>query len=799
MRLKNQYMRRKIMFLALMGMALLNGARADAQAGDKVDLVEPRVDAANSRFFFFSSASRPFGMVNLSPDMILSGTWGSGYRYNEDTIRCFSHIHGWELSGIPVLPTTGPFRGQQGPDHYGSSYSHEQEVVHPGYHKVVLKDYGVTAELTSTMRVGFHRYTYPASKESAILFDFTTVLGSSGTDSAVTRRVSNKELEGQVVMAATSRRPKPVTVYFVVALDKAFGHFGGWKDGQIVPVKDVIEGRRTGAYVQFATTAGEVRQMKVAISYVSIAQARNNLVKELPHWDFDRVVADSRREWNAWLGRIDVTGGTLTGRRRFYTDLWHALQGRRVVNDVSGTYIDNTGVRPRVGQIPLDGAGRPRFNHYNSDSYWGAQWSINTLWGLVYPEVTEGFINSMLMMYDDGGLIPRGPSGGNYTYVMTGATTTPFIVSAYMKGIRGFDIRKAYEGMRKDHFPGGMMGKVGYEFNTALGGGIGEYIEKGYVPYPLSAKKYGLHMDGSAQTLEYAYQDYAMAQMAKALGKQDDYALFMRRAANYKNIWNKDIGWMWTRDRDGKWNEPVDVLQYEHGWVEGNAAQYSWFVPHDVAGLIGLVGGRDSFSRKLNTSFEKARVHGFVSGDFRDPVEQARLRRVYINYGNQPCMETPWLFNFSGAPWLTQYWTRQVIDSLYSGISPQKGYGGDEDQGLMGALAVLLKIGLFSTNGGAMEHPFYEIGSPVFDKVTIHLDPKYYPGKEFVIETVNNGPHNYYIRSARLNGQVLDRPWMYHDVFVKGGKLVLTMGDSPDKRWGSEPAVAPPSMSSNLK
>lgn len=762
----------------------------------KTDLVEPMVDAANSRFFYFSSASRPFGMVNLSPDMALNGTWNTGYRYNEDTIRCFSHIHCWELSGIPVLPTTGVFKGQLGPDRYGSSYSHQQEIAKPGYHKVVLKDYGITAELTSTTRVGFHKYTYPKSAASHILFDFTTVLGSSGTQHASVYKVNNQSIEGEVTMAATVRRPKPVTVYFVTDFDKPFDSFNGWQNGAIIAGRDKVEGSHTGVYVSFATAANETRQMKVAISYVSIDEARKNMQAELPHWDFNRVVKESANEWNEWLGRIEVEGGTLTEQRRFYTDLWHALQGRRIVSDVSGTYIDNTGTKPRTGHIPLDASGKPKFNEYNSDSFWGAQWSINTLWGLVYPELMESFVNSLLQMYDDGGLIPRGPSGGNYTYVMTGAPTTPFIVSAYMKGIRGFDISKAYDGMRKDHFPGGMMSKAGYEHNTFKGGGIEEYMELGYVPNPLSKTKYGYHMDGSAQTLEYAYQDYALAQMAKSLGKQDDYQLFSKRALNYKNVFDKEAGWMWTRNREGKWNQPVDILQYEHGFVEGNAAQYTWWVPHDVKGLIELIGGPEAFTGKLNEAFTKARSHGFVSGKSENPADQELLRRVYINYGNQPCMETPFLFNYAGKPWLTQYWTRQLIDSVYSGISPQKGYSGDEDQGLMGSLAVLLKIGLFSTNGGTSGKPFYEISSPVFKKITIHLNQKYYPGKQFVIETKNNGPKNFYIQSASLNGNTWNQPWLLHQLLVKGGQLVLQMGEKPNKRWGSDAKNVPPSMSS---
>ncbi len=540
--------------------------------------------------------------------------------------------------------------------------------------------------------------------------------------------------------------------------------------------------------------AGEVRKMKVAISYVSEAQARLNLNSELPHWDFEKTTQDSRTDWNIWLKRIDIEGGNAVERSRFYTDLWHALQGRRIISDVNGKYSDMTGPERLIKQIPLDAQGKPKYNHHNSDSFWGAQWTINTLWHLVYPEVTESFVNSMVMMYQDGGLIPRGPAGGNYTYVMTGAATTPFIVSAYLKGIKGFNLEKAYEGLRKNHFPGGMMSKAGYEHNTFKGGGIEYYIERGYVPHPLTNIRYGFHQDGSTQTLEYAYQDYTLAQMAKKLGKNDDYELFMKRATNYKNIWNADIGWMWNRTLDGKWAEPVDILRYDNGWEEGTAAQYVWFVPHDVQGLIKLIGSREAFTAKLNDSFEKAQKHDFTSGKSHDKETMEKLRRVYINYGNQPSIQTAFLFNYSGAPWLTQYWSRQVVEKVYSGISPDYGYSGDEDQGLMGSLAVLMKSGIFSVNGGTSPEPFYEISSPTFNKITFHLNPKYYSGKTFTIEAKNNGSKNYYIQSANLNGKPLDRPWLLHDTLVKGGKLTLNMGANPNKTWGSKPEQAPPSM-----
>ncbi len=759
-----------------------------------VDLVYPLLDAANSRWFFFNSATRPFGMVNLSPDNAIDSDWNAGYRYEKDSIKCFSHVHCWQLSGIPVMPTTGDFKGHLGSNQYGSKFSHENEVIKAGYHKVVLDAYGITAELTSTTRVGFHKYTFPKSAQSQILFDFSTFLGPSDTQKGFVKKVSNQEIEGYAIMASTVRRPKTLTVFFVAQFDKPFDSLKGWRKGQLEDINKTIEGEKVGAYINFSTQTGEVRKMKVAISYVSEEQARLNLISELSHWNFEKAVKESREDWNKWLSRIEVEGGTTIEKRRFYTDLWHALQGRRIISDENGKYSDMTGAERRIGQIPLDEKGKPKYNHHNSDSFWGAQWTINTLWHLVYPEVTESFVNSMVMMYQDGGLIPRGPAGGNYTYVMTGAATTPFIVSAYLKGIKGFDIEKAYEGLRKNHFPGGMMSKAGYEHNTFKGGGIEYYMERGYVPHPLSKIKYGFHQDGSTQTLEYAYQDYSLAQMAKKLGKNDDYELFMKRTTNYKNIWNADIGWMWNRNLDGKWAEPVDILRYDNGWEEGNAAQFTWFVPHDVQGLINLMGSREAFTTKLNSSFQKAQKHDFVSGKSHDKETLEELRRVYINYGNQPSLQTAFLFNYSGAPWLTQYWSRQVIDKVYSDLSPQFGYSGDEDQGLMGSLSVLMKSGIFSTNGGTSPEPFYEISSPIFNKITFKLNPKYYSGGKFVIEAKNNSPKNLYIQSAQLNGQSLDKPWILHEKVVKGGKLTLNMAAKPNKSWGSKPEQAPPSM-----
>ena len=745
-----------------------------------VDLVEPLVDAANSRWFFFNSATRPFGMVNLSPDMVINGAWNSGYRYNQDTIRCFSHVHAWQLSAIPVLPTTGDFKGHLGSNKYGSKYSHEKETVKAGYHQVLLEDYDIDVELTATTRVGFHRYTFPAAEQSHIHVDFSTFLGPNDTKSGYAKKINNREIAGYAIMAPTRRRPKATYVYYVIQFDKEFEKFGTWQNGQLQEGTE-IEGEKTGAYVSFSTKNKEQRLMKVGISYVSTEQAKLNIQTELAHWDFDKTVTATQTEWNNWLSKIEIEGGTETEQRRFYTDLWHALQGRRILSDVNGKYCDMTGDKPRIGQIPLDDKGQPKFNHYNSDSFWGAQWTLNTLWHLVYPKVSEEFVNSMLLMYDDGGLIPRGPSGGNYTYVMTGASSTPFIVSAYMKGIRGFDVEKAYEGLVKNHSETGIMAKAGYEHKTLTGGGMSHYLSKGYIPHPLGDWSGGYHRDGSGQTLENAYQDWTLGQLAKALGKDKDYAIYNKRAQNYRNIWNEELGWMWVKNLDGNWEKDIDILRYDHGWVEANAAQSTWFVPQDVDGLIDLMGGKKAFVEKLNNTFELAQKHDFTSAKSHDKGEQAANRRKYLNYGNQPSMQTAYLFNYADAPHLTQYWSRQVIDKVYSGVSPDYGYSGDEDQGLMGSLAVIMKMGLFSMKGGTSIEPRYDLGSPIFNKITLHLDKRYYPGGQFIIEANNNSFENLYIKSAILNGQPLAKPFFYHKDLVKGGKLVLEMDKQPSK------------------
>ena len=731
------------------------------------DKVYPLLDTENSRWFFFSSASRPFGMVNLNPDTGIKSDWGGGYVYNIDTIKGFSHIHEWQMSGLSVMPVTisDGNKATIFKDFY-SKFSHGTEKITPGYHSLLLDRYQINTELTSTKRIGFHRYSFPEKAQKAILFNLNTILGPCENTNGTLKKNNDYELSGTFEMSPNFRRPKPVKVYFKIKLNTLITSVE----------KDVV----TGNYLIHLGKSDDKVLMKVGISYTSLENAINNIQQELPHWDFDKVVAESKTEWNNLLGRIQIEGGTETDQRRFYTDLWHALQGRKIISDANGAYPDNTGDKFRIGQIPLDEKGKPKFNQYNSDSFWGAQWTINTLWGLVYPEMMEEFTHSLMQYYKDGGLIPRGPAGGNYTFVMTGASSTPFIVSAIQKGLVKEDLESIYIALKKNHMLNGIMGKAGYEHTTNLGGGLKYYMENGFVPYPIpEGNKFGSHQDGASQTLEYAYQDWTLAQLAKKLNHQEDYNYFMLRANNYQNVFDKSIGWMRPKNVDGKWFENFDPYQYENGFIESNGAQSTWFVPHDIEGLAALMGGKEKAVSKLNTQFEIAKKQKFTSGISHDAELHPEYSRIPINFGNQPSIQTSFIFNLLGRPDLTQYWTRNVVKETFSGLAPNTGYNGDEDQGLMGSLNVLLKIGLFQMNGGTEENPQYQIGSPLFNKVTIQLNQKYYQGKNFVIKANNNSPESVYIDTINFNKKPVSKFSISQEEITNGGELILEMTDKP--------------------
>ncbi len=741
-----------------------------------VDWVDPLIDTANRRFFFLTTASRPFGMVNLSPDtrVGLDG-WESGYRYTDDVIHGFSHVHAWQLCGIPMMPTLGEMNGHLGSDVYKSKFRHESEVAQPGYHSVTLDDYEIKAELTSTVRVGVHRYTFNKAGRAWILLNLPSPIMLPMSDSFI-EQVKPNEFCGYVENEATRRRPKPTKIFFSLQCEQSPSESLCWQDDTVIPLAGSIQ--NSGLALGYDVQAGDVLQFRVGISYCGVEYAQDNILQECNHWDFDAVRTDAREDWNQELSRIEVEGGTDAQKTKFYTDLFNALKGRRRISDAGGTYMDMTGETPQIRQIPLNDDGKPHYEHHNSDAFWGAAWTLNTLWSLVYPRITHNFCNTLIDMYHNGGLIPRGPSGGNYTFVMTAPTSTTFLVSAWMYGIRTFDIDTAYQGLLKNHGPGGLMSKAGYEHDTSIGGGVEYYLERGYVPQGIVADAFHTHA-AATMTLEYAFHDWALAQLSQTLDYSTDYDQLITRSKNYKNLWDSSTKFMRPRMMDGEFLPDFDPMVL-YGWCEGNAHHYRWYAPHDVQGLADLFGGYDVFIDELNTLFELAEGHSFTA-------PHAKHEEGYIDYGNQPCMYLAHLFNYAGAPWLTQKWVRRIMQAAKSDVTPYGGYGGDEDQGQMGALNILMAMGLFSINGGCLPEPILELSAPIFDRITIHLDPDYHNGGKFVIEAENNNPDACYIQSAELNGQHLDTAWFYHHDFAKGGTLKLVLGNEPNKSWANQP------------
>ncbi|MCK5757964.1 MAG: GH92 family glycosyl hydrolase [Clostridiales bacterium] len=726
------------------------------------DYVDPMINTAKPkpRWVFFQSASRPFGMVQLSPDTDTDGTWGVGYRYKSPKIKCFSHIHSWQLSGIPILPYCGEYTEDiKG----GYSYSHETEDVKPGYHKVELRECNITAELTASKRVGMHKYSLDSGESGGILIDLGKSLGPGDMAGIEINQVSSTRIIGYVINAPTVRRHKPCTIYFCIDSNMKISKLNIREDNSII--------------VKFGNSENTI-MIKTAISYVNTKQAILNMEKEINHWDFERVIFEAEEEWSGILDRIQVKGGTHEQKVKFYTDLWRTTFGGHIISDVDGHWCDTTGQEPIIRRVPVNADGTPEYDFIsNADIFWGAHWSHSLVWDLVFPDIKSAYCKSLVEMYKYGGLIPRGPSGGNYTFVMIAAHSGAFITSAYMKGIRDFDIEKAYEGIKRNAFPGGLMGRAGYESMSALDGGIEEFIERGYVP-ERERKSKGFHCDGAAQTLEYSYDHWCIAQLANVLGYKEDYDYFIEKSENYKNIYDSESGFMRPRNTDGSFIEVFDPLSKE-GFCEGNSWGYTYYVPHDIPGLIKLMGGEKEFINKLNSAFEKA-------GEMNYYAAKPELRRdkAYINYGNENTRFHASLFSHAGAPELTQKWSRTVKSSLFSNTG-KLGFCEDDDCGLSAGTSLLLALGLFDIKGGAYEDPVYELGSPIFDEVIIKLNNQYYSGKEFKITTNNNSSKNIYVKHTTLNNKSLSDFTIRHEDVINGGNVVIDMSNKPFKNNSS--------------
>ena len=756
-----------------------------------VDYVDPMIGTHNSRWILFPGPTVPFGMVKLSPDNQELG-WKAGYEYDIHNIAGFSHIHSWTMAGLLTMPTVGELKIKPGTEKhpergYRSTFKHQNEKASAGYYSVLLDDYNIQAELTTTTRTGFQRYTFPENDSARILIDLQ-IPSEYGFEIFYTeiKKVSDTEIEGVSYQQSLRKANyNEYILHFVMRFNKPFKSMNGWvKEDIFRNVERVTSDfghKDVGAFIEFETEEGEQIMVQTGISLVSTEQARLNLETELNgyNWDFDKVVSDSKKQWNDLLSVIEVEGGSEVDKTKFYTNLYRAYAGRTTWSDVNGKYMD---MYEKVQQ--LEDPSKPL---YGSDGFWITFWNLNQLWTLATPDIANNWVNSFLEIYDKGGWLPKGPTGIEYSAIMVASHQISLIVSAYQKGIRNYDINKAWEAVYKlqttqgkPHEAGGYVGNR--HLNT--------YLEHGFVP----------DEDGPvSNTLAYAYDDWTVAQFAKALNKKTEYKQFMHRAYNYLNVFDPSVGFMRRKHKDGSWvdnfSEFGQVSWLGPGWVEGNAWQYTYFVPHDLHGLINLMG-KEEFNKRLEKGFATSAPHNFNS-EHLGSNSLTGMGVLPVNHGNQPNMQAAYLFNYSGKPWLTQKWVSEIMENYY-GADPHSGWLGDEDQGQMGAWYVMSAMGLFQMDGGAAVKPIYELGSPRFEKITIHLDKNYYQGGKFEIYAKNASKKNIYIQSARLNGKELNNPWFYHSEIIKGGKIELVMGDKPNKEWGSLSENQPPSMSSIL-
>lgn len=770
------------------GSGALTGAEKSPLAS-----VDPTLGATHCRWFFYTPGAMPFGMAKPGPCTDAhygnkSGWEAVGYDSRHESIESFVSFREFQIGGVAVMATTGDLQTVPGPlEHpdqgYRSRFDKNDEMAQPGYYSVLLKDYGVRAELTATHRVAFHRFTFPREQAGHVLFDVGHPQGESGVvlDAGV-RQVNAQEVEGFVVTLPkyiqTYQPGATMKLYFVARLDRPCAAVGTFRDAEQHAGETSIFGPGAGLSLTFASGTEPVT-VKLGQSYTSLANARFNLEKEAAELSFDQARTRAQGRWEEMLGRIQVAGGREEDRVKFYTGLYHALLGRGLASDANGAYSRNDG---GIGQIPLGPAGEPQYQHYNSDSLWGTFWNLNQLWALAYPEYLSEYLRCHLDQARDCGWLPDSIAASKFVSGVGTDFTSVLVCGAYNWGIRDYDVGAAFAAVLKN--------EVGWQ-NRPLGVGkadLKSFIDRGYVPLVRQVSTAGNSiaegsMFSASHTLEYSFSSWAAAQLANSLGKTAEYELLMKGSRGWERLYDPESGFIRPRDQTGAFIADFNPRKPWVGFQEGNAWQYTFYVPHDIPGLRAKMGA-DTFSNRLEDVFAQAIKTRFGGGEQLDAF--SGLENVY-NHGNQPSLHIGWLFNDAGRPWRTQYWIRRICDDFY-GVTRVHGYGfgQDEDQGQLGAWFVMAAMGLFDIQGGTAPNPNFQLATPLFDKIEIKLHPRYTPGRPLVIRTATDPRANPYIQGARFNGEPIRASAVPWSLLREGGTLALAVGPDPNEAWGVE-------------
>jgi predicted alpha-1,2-mannosidase len=789
--------RREFNRLSLASMAVARFSSASLGIKSNADWINPLIGASTSIKLgegkTFPGPATPFGMVQLGPDTVTGGDNAPGYSYEHTSIEGFSYTRmsgvGWygDFGNLLTMPMVGEFKAACGrPDHPGegwrSHYDHSSETVECGYYAVTLADYGIRVELTAAPHAGILRCSFPNSTESRVHIDLARRIGGTSTRQYV-KVVDDHAIEGWIQCPeqgggwGNGAGHVNYTLYFRTEFSKPLTRFGTWSidipEDFLDPAKGLIadqfhtdayyekvkqakvfegsrekEGAHIGFFALFSTQANDPVLIKSGISFVDVEGARRNLAHDVPGWDFDATRRTARVLWSEASGKIEIEGASEAQRKIFATALYHAMLDPRQISDIDGRY------KAADSKIHQQSDFTPR----TIFSGWDVFRTEFPLMTILEPELVNDSINSLLEIarLSGKGYLERWEIMNAYSGCMDGDPALSVILDGYRKGIRKFDTEEAYAACRQTAAAlGSHTNRPDNDF----------YLHHGYVP------------DQVSWTLDNAYFDWCVGQLANDLGKKEDALLFSQRALNYKKIYDPQLKSMRARLRDQNWMEWKGATAFGQGCTESNPLQQSWFVPHDVYGLIGLMG-KEQFLTSLEEFFEK------TPGSFG--------WNPYYNHSNEPVHHVAYLFVYAGKPWLTQKWVRRILEGAYH--AEVNGICGNDDVGQMSAWYVMSALGFYPVCPGTN---VYVIGSPLFTKATIRLDPRWHAGRSFTVIARGNSATNVYVQSAKLNGKALHRPWLKHEEIAAGGTLEFEMGPEPNLQWGTSASVLPPDSMKN--
>ncbi|TDE03756.1 glycoside hydrolase family 92 protein [Flavobacterium hiemivividum] len=716
----------------------------------------------------YPAIATPWAMNFWTP---MTSKMGDGwtYKYDENKIRGIKQTHQpspWvnDYAAFSLMAVTGELKFQE--DERESWFSHKAETVKPHHYSVYLADYDVVAEVSPTERAAHFKFTFPESEKSYIILD-AFYKGSMVKILPKERKIIGycRNNSGGV--------PDNFHNYFVAEFDKDFELNHTWKDGwQLVENSTNSEGQHVGAIIGFKTKKGETVHVKVASSFISHEQAQLNLSREIGTDSFEVTKEKAKKAWETELSRIEIEDDNIDNLRTFYSSLYRVLLFPR-------KFYEFDAANEVVHYSPYNGKVLPGYM-FTDNGFWDTFRAVFPFFNMMYPELNGKIMQGLANTYKESGWLPEWASPGHRD-VMIGSNSAPIIADAFLKGAKGMDAELLLEAMLKNATvaEGRPVNSVGRE-------GLEYYNKLGYVPYDVKIN------ENAARTLEYAYADFTIAQMADKLGKKAIAKKYYKQSMNYKNMFDPSTNWMRGKNKDGRFQTPFNPLKWGDAFTEGNSLHYTWSVFHDVQGLIDLMGGKEQFASKLDEVFEMppkfdASYYGFTIHEIR---EMQIVNMGNYAHGNQPIQHMIYLYNYANKPYKAQEKVRDVLTKLYS--ATPDGYCGDEDNGQTSAWYVFSSLGFYPVTPGVDE---YVIGSPLFKKAKLHLEN----GNTFEINSKNNSKSNFYIQGAQLNGKSHNKTFLKFDTLQKGGLLEFNMGDKPNKNWGSTAESVPYSLSTSKK